>query len=166
MDQAEHDPTGLDATIADRGIKYGVFLDRAKAVQELKKVAERHMNEKGRQMMADQKEALDMIFHKISRIICGDPDHADSWHDIAGYAKLVENRLNGKSERVAAQKFILTNAWRNDRWPTERDADSLKNIWVWDNRLNMALKVYWGDCGNYPWINGNAPRPTCPPAKG
>ena len=37
-----------------------------------------------------------MIFHKIGRIINGDPDYADSWHDIAGYAQLVANRLNGK----------------------------------------------------------------------
>ncbi len=25
----------------------------------------------------------------------GDPDYADSWHDIAGYAQLVADRLNG-----------------------------------------------------------------------
>ena len=35
-----------------------------------------------------------MIFHKIGRIVNGDPNYADSWHDIAGYAKLVEDRLN------------------------------------------------------------------------
>ena len=43
----------------------------------------------------DQLEALDMIAHKIARIINGDPDYADSWHDIAGYAKLVADRLDG-----------------------------------------------------------------------
>jgi len=36
-----------------------------------------------------------MILHKIARIVNGDPDYTDSWHDIAGYAKLVEDRLNG-----------------------------------------------------------------------
>jgi hypothetical protein len=44
----------------------------------------------------DQQEALDMIFHKIGRIVNGDPDYADSWIDIAGYATLVADRLEGK----------------------------------------------------------------------
>ena len=35
-----------------------------------------------------QLEALDMICVKISRIIAGDPSHADHWDDIAGYAQL------------------------------------------------------------------------------
>ncbi len=43
-----------------------------------------------------QREALEMIAHKIGRILNGDPDYADSWHDIAGYAKLVEDELNEK----------------------------------------------------------------------
>lgn len=34
-----------------------------------------------------------MIFQKISRIVNGDPDYADNWHDIQGYARLVEERL-------------------------------------------------------------------------
>ena len=37
---------------------------------------------------ASQKTALDMIFLKIARIMCGDPNHADHWDDIAGYAML------------------------------------------------------------------------------
>lgn len=35
-----------------------------------------------------QKEALDMIAVKISRILSGDPNHEDHWDDIAGYAFL------------------------------------------------------------------------------
>ncbi len=35
-----------------------------------------------------QQEALDMIAVKISRILSGDPNHADHWNDIAGYAYL------------------------------------------------------------------------------
>ena len=41
----------------------------------------------------DQKEALEMIAHKIGRILNGDPNYHDSWHDIVGYAKLVADRL-------------------------------------------------------------------------
>lgn len=35
-----------------------------------------------------QKAAVRMILLKISRIVCGNPDHADHWDDIAGYAML------------------------------------------------------------------------------
>jgi hypothetical protein len=42
-----------------------------------------------------QWEALEMIAHKIGRIVNGDPDYADSWIDIAGYAKLVADELQG-----------------------------------------------------------------------
>jgi hypothetical protein len=50
----------------------------------------------GKSFDVDQAEALDMIFHKIGRILNGDPNYADSWIDIAGYAKLVADRLEGK----------------------------------------------------------------------
>ena len=87
----------LKETLQERGQRYGRFVDHAAVTQELKQVAARHL---GRRLplAPDQQEALDMIFHKIGRIVCGDPDYADSWHDIAGYAKLVEDRLNGISQ--------------------------------------------------------------------
>ena len=44
----------------------------------------------------DQKEAIHMIIAKLSRILYGNPDHADHWIDIAGYAKLVSDRLENK----------------------------------------------------------------------
>lgn len=47
-------------------------------------------------MSAAQKEALILIAVKIGRILMGDANAADHWHDIAGYAQLVENILNGK----------------------------------------------------------------------
>ena len=43
-----------------------------------------------------QKESLEMIQHKIARILNGDPNYSDSWHDISGYATLVENMLEYK----------------------------------------------------------------------
>jgi hypothetical protein len=40
---------------------------------------------------------LDMIFTKVGRILNGDSNHIDSWIDIAGYATLVADRLQGKT---------------------------------------------------------------------
>ena len=40
-----------------------------------------------------QREALDMIAHKIGRILAGNPDVKGHWDDIAGYATLVSERI-------------------------------------------------------------------------
>lgn len=88
--------TDITATLQERGIRYGKYLERAEAAQQIKSVIRIYLNRRPVGTFdADQKESLDMIAHKISRIICGDPDHADSWHHIAGYAQLVADRLNG-----------------------------------------------------------------------
>lgn len=41
----------------------------------------------------DKRESLDMIVHKIGRILNGDPEFHDSWHDIVGYAQLAADRV-------------------------------------------------------------------------
>lgn len=88
--------TDVDAILAERGSRYGKFKDHAKVTQELKSIALTHAAEHGVTLVYDQQEALEMICHKIGRIVNGDPNHADSWTDIAGYAKLVADRLEGK----------------------------------------------------------------------
>lgn len=82
----------IKATLEERGKRYGDFMGHAIVTQRLKEVIFAHR--KREDMVDDQVEALDMICHKIGRIINGDPNYADSWHDIAGYAQLVADRLN------------------------------------------------------------------------
>ena len=86
----------LNGVLDERGSRYGKFTDHADAAQELKNVLRGHMGERWHALAADQKEALEMIAHKLARIINGDPDYADSWVDIAGYSKLVADRLEGR----------------------------------------------------------------------
>ena len=81
----------------ERGARYGNFLDQARISQRLKNVAHQFAAEHDKHFDVDQAEALDMIFAKIGRILNGDPNYADSWIDIAGYAKLVADRLEGKT---------------------------------------------------------------------
>jgi len=83
----------VDAILTERGKRYGKFKDHADTTQDLKNLIARHLGAK--HLANDQQEALDMICHKIGRIINGDPNYADSWVDIAGYAKLVADRLEG-----------------------------------------------------------------------
>jgi hypothetical protein len=93
--------TDITTTLQERGQRYGKFTGHARITQRLKAVARAEWKlrlmsgDVTRSMKPDQQEALDMIFHKIGRIMNGDPDYADSWHDIAGYAQLVADRLNG-----------------------------------------------------------------------
>lgn len=83
----------LEDTLTERGNRYGKFHRHALITQHLKGVMFHYKDRKD--MRDDQVEALEMIAHKIGRILNGDPDYADSWVDIAGYAQLVADRLQG-----------------------------------------------------------------------
>ena len=86
----------IDAILDARANQYGPFLSHAMITQMLKNTTNTYLTQHNKLLMPDQQEALDMIFHKIGRIVNGDPDYADSWVDIAGYAMLVADRLKGK----------------------------------------------------------------------
>lgn len=85
-----------DAMLAERGERYGTFVRQAEIAVRLKAILAEYHVEGGIDLAYDQMESLHMICNKLGRIINGDPDYSDSWHDIAGYAKLVANRLDGK----------------------------------------------------------------------
>ena len=69
-------------------------MDHARVSQKLKRIIYKESKAQKKGLTADQWEALDMICHKIGRIVVGDADYDDSWRDIAGYAMLVANRLS------------------------------------------------------------------------
>lgn len=87
--------TALADMLEERGKRYGKFKDHSQITQEIKRVMSRHAQATGRTFTDSQWEALEMIAHKIGRIVNGDPDHVDSWADIAGYAQLVADELQG-----------------------------------------------------------------------
>lgn len=81
----------VDNLLAERGKRYGEFEALAKISQNLKVLIGTSGN--FNELASDQQESLEMIAHKIARILNGDPNYLDSWLDIAGYAKLVADRL-------------------------------------------------------------------------
>jgi hypothetical protein len=83
--------SAVEQTLAERGKRYGDFSVHASICQQLKECM--YMTEGWTGLSAVQRQALDVIADKIARILSGDPDYADNWHDIQGYAKLVEDRL-------------------------------------------------------------------------
>lgn len=70
---------------------YGDFDGQAYIAQALKDAMASHPNYS--KLSHDKKEALEMIQHKIGRIINGNPEYKDSWTDIIGYARLIEAKL-------------------------------------------------------------------------
>lgn len=84
--------TNIEDTLKQRGKRYGEFKDCACISQQLKGMMK--STDGWCRLTADKKESLEMIQHKIARILNGDPDYDDNWIDIQGYAKLVQDSLN------------------------------------------------------------------------
>lgn len=84
----------LNEILEERGNNYGDFADMACTAQQLKVM----LTHDG--MSSVQKEAMDLICTKLARIVHGNPDHIDSWRDIAGYANLVVLDLDASGEGV------------------------------------------------------------------
>ena len=93
----------LHNILSNRGQKYGEFRMQAFYSQQLENVL--RISPRWEVLLDDQREALKMIQHKVSRILNGDPNYVDSWQDIAGYAQLIVNRL----EREKAQSEHTPN---------------------------------------------------------
>jgi len=89
--------TDIDGTLDERAQDYGKFKDGAALMQALKRTLADHARIHNKTFSDDQWEALEMIIHKIGRIVNGNPDKVDHWVDIAGYAKLVADRLQGNA---------------------------------------------------------------------
>jgi hypothetical protein len=85
--------TDINALLAERGRTHGDYAVHALITQDLKRVLTHHVGDLDRRLDDDMTETLDMIAHKIGRIIAGNPAEPDHWRDIAGYAQLVANRL-------------------------------------------------------------------------
>lgn len=86
----------VDVTLDARAVDYGKFIEGAEVMQMLKRVVQNALSNRDKVLAHDQAESMDMIIHKIGRIINGNPDVVDHWLDIAGYAKLVADRLEGR----------------------------------------------------------------------
>jgi hypothetical protein len=81
----------VEDTLQERKITCGDFLTQAGCAQLLKQTIRNTPNWKS--LRVDQRESLEMICTKMSRILHGDKNHIDSWHDISGYATLIEATL-------------------------------------------------------------------------
>lgn len=89
----------IKQVLEERGNRYGSFDGHATITQEIKLAMYNSLNWESR-LSHSQREALDMIAHKIGRILNGDPNYLDSWVDIVGYTQLIVYELEAKKERL------------------------------------------------------------------
>jgi len=81
----------------ERQLTHGDYLSKCIFIQTVKE-SMRSENNNWIRLDPDMQESLDMVIHKISRILYGDSYHTDNWVDIAGYIMLVANRLQLEEE--------------------------------------------------------------------
>ncbi len=95
----------LENTLKERSEQHGDFWENAGLTERLLDVARDGRNYQA--LSAVKKTALFFILHKTARILAGDPNHVDHWHDIAGYAKLAEDEASTCKKRPTARKYAL-----------------------------------------------------------
>lgn len=78
--------TDINETLKQRNSTHGDFWVQARVAQNLKSTA--RLGDSWSSMTGAQREAIDMILHKVSRIVCGNSSFDDHWLDIQGYAKI------------------------------------------------------------------------------
>lgn len=95
----------LNEILEQRGKEYGDSVGQFQVAQHLKGVMRagswRNMND-------SQREAIEMICMKLSRLVAGNPNKQDTWDDIAGYAKL------GNKEAASEEPPLVAPARLHD----------------------------------------------------
>ena len=86
----------IEEVLNQRQASYGSFTKNAEVSQMLKYFMTQGTNYK--QMPVPHREALEMIVHKIARIVNGDPNYIDNWVDIIGYSQLVIEEIKSYDE--------------------------------------------------------------------
>ena len=103
----------MDKMIRQKEAAYGGMHRQGELSQELKGVL--HDHEGWHKLTGGQQEALDMVMHKVSRIVCGDNLYIDSWRDIAGYAQVIVDALEttvGASDASVHRVVRTKDGWR------------------------------------------------------
>ena len=85
----------IDEVLAERGERYGRFSGHADITQRFKRIMV--ASPSWAHMSDSQREAMEMIGHKMARILNGDPNWADGWVDISGYSQLIVKQLEGEN---------------------------------------------------------------------
>lgn len=121
----------IEQTLHERGARYGDFSDHARICQAIKSDM---TDTEGWERLSDvQKQALEVIADKIARILSGDPNYADNWHDIQGYAKLAEDRLPRDALEAVSADFGITRMESAAQLANQMEDDSQRMAAIGQN---------------------------------
>ncbi len=98
--------TDIQKTLNERKSKYGDFRGHADLSTNLKQAMRK--GDSWHDLQPYMQESLDMIQHKIARILNGDPNYEDSWVDIVGYAQLALDRLKEDNMNIGVKQAFNT----------------------------------------------------------
>lgn len=144
----------IDQVLKDRTEMYGDFKQLAKLSTSLKTHMSAHQG--WHKLQPYQQESLDMIVHKIARIINGDHNNKDSWVDIAGYAQLVVKQLEMRPHKpctpaVRAIQFapdwanFVAQASNGAWWAYEREPIAGDHVWLSGSRHEYLFHDFMCD---------------------
>jgi len=81
-------PGDVETLLTTRGSTHGAFGDNARVSQAIKRIFRAEL---GWELLTDtERETMDMIALKFSRILSGKSLEKQHWEDVVGYAKLAE----------------------------------------------------------------------------
>ena len=112
--------TNVSDTLAERGARYGSFYDHATIAQGLQEVLLEAPN--WFKLQPDVRQMAIVITDKLARILNGDPNYTDNYHDIQGYARLVEDRLIREEEAKKGALFEKATLTEEDNYDHEEIA--------------------------------------------
>lgn len=92
--------SNVNETLKERGAVYGDYKGGSEfRASVMKLIKDRHLAVTGKSLDAVQMVYIYDIVNKLSRLATT-PDHIDTWHDIAGYATLVETALTAAANEA------------------------------------------------------------------
>ena len=123
----------ITTTLNERAKTHGDFTRNSATSQGIKSIM--RVADNWGTLHAHQQEALEMVAHKIGRILSGNSDEPDHWRDIAGYATLVEKCL---AETKRQDNFLKIPVDETKPWPV----NPTPSVGKWPN-------PYW----NFPTLD-------------
>jgi len=126
----------VDETLAQRGKHYGDFVKTFDVIQQIKDALKDGVGWAA--MPPERREALEMIAVKLGRLVSGDSGHADSWHDIAGYARLVEESVTEKASPLEAIKIPVRMVLEDGSGEVKKCIDCKNFVFVQNPEKGMS----------------------------
>lgn len=114
----------IDQMLEGRESRYGSFEGHAKISQSLKRAM--HDSPNWGKLTDVQKEGLEMVQHKIARMLNGDPGYLDNIVDIVGYSTLVKDVMESLDKHVKMKQNQLNKEIKSLR--KRKNFSSVKNL--------------------------------------